>query len=273
MPQRAPRRALTRLAVYLASGVVVTVITWLMFYTEPKTLMTGETNPAAQVPLFMALVSIISVIIAAIVVLRRPRLAANHFGVIVRPGVFRALLMPWVHIEEVTVITVPGRRKGDTYLLFACDDYLGRSAGDRPRFLDQAILREANRASEGRVGNYDLAVRLADFFKPADAIIDQIAGFAPAHVAVLNQLDEETEVKPADTAARPNEPGSTDQTPRQAPPMSAAPPLGQPGPLGPPGPPPGANPPGPPPPTPPSNAGARPWPPPGSGPQPGPPMT
>lgn len=270
MPQRAPRRALTRLATYIAAGVIVTAITWLMFYTEPDTLMTGEPNPAAQVPTFIALVSILSIIVAAVVVLRRPRLAANHFGVIVRPGVFRALLMPWVHIEEVTVITVPGRRKGDTYLLFACDDYLGRSAGDRPRFLDQAILREANRASEGRVGNYDLAVRLADFFKPADAIIDQIAGFAPEHVAVLNQLDDETGTNtpvPVDESASPGT-GQTSRAEAPAPPPNPAAMSDEP-----PGPPPA----GPPPPGPhghPPAAGARPWPPPpqGSPPPPGPPM-
>lgn len=188
--QRAPRRAWIRLGTYLIVGIAATVFTDLLFSTEPEVLMSGVSNPAAKVPTFVGIVAFIAVVLSAVRALRPPQLAANHYGVTVRPGAFRSLLLPWVHLEEVTAAMVPGRREPDAYILFACDDHCGRHSGDRPRFLDRAALREANRATEGRVGDYDLALRLSDFTaSPAD-LIDQLAGYAPAHVDVLNQLDQ-----------------------------------------------------------------------------------
>jgi hypothetical protein len=191
--QRLPRRALIRLVSCLAAGFVFTVVTWLAFATEPAVLASGETNPAARVPTFVAIVAVVALLLTATPALRPPKLAANHYGVAIRPGSFRTLLLPWVHIEEVTAMTVPGRQQGDAYMVIAVDDYCGRLGGDRPQFLDRAVLREANRATEGRVGNYDLALRLADFTASPEEVIDQIAGFAPEHVDVVNQLDPEEE--------------------------------------------------------------------------------
>ena len=188
--QRVTRRAWTRLIGYLVVGGVVTVVTRIMFATEPATLMTGDANPAAKAPTFVAIVAVLGIAAAAVRTFRPPQLSVNHYGITVRPGAFRTLLLPWVHVEEITAVTVPGRKRSDAYLLFACDDHVGRHSGDRPRFLDRAALREANRASEGRVANYDLAIPLAGFTKEPAGLIDEVAGFAPSHVDVLNQLDK-----------------------------------------------------------------------------------
>ncbi|ADD39875.1 hypothetical protein [Stackebrandtia nassauensis] len=197
MRQRPPRRALTRLSGFVLMGALATCITWLIFITEPAQLSSGASNPAAKMPTFMAIAVVVSVLLAAAPALRPPRLAANHYGLAVRPGAFRTVLLPWVHVEEVTAVAVPGRRHPDAYILVACDDYLGRTTGDRPRFLDQAVLREANRAADGRVGDFDLAVRLADFTDTPEAILERIASYAPDHVDVNNQLDDPIEDRDA----------------------------------------------------------------------------
>ncbi|HZE41180.1 MAG TPA: hypothetical protein VE172_20465 [Stackebrandtia sp.] len=191
--QRPPKRALMRLVGYLVAGGVITAFTWLIFASEPAALDTGATNPAAKAPVFVGIVVVLGILVVAIPALRPPRLAANHYGIAVRPGAFRTVLLPWAHVEEVTAMTVPGRRTGDAYMLIAVDDYCGHTTGDRPRFLDRAVLREANRATEGRVDNFDLAVRLADFVGEPDIILDKFAKLAPAHVDVTNQLDESEE--------------------------------------------------------------------------------
>lgn len=184
-----PHRSLFRLvSVVLACGAVA-VVTWLLFVTEPATLASGEANPAAKVPTFAVIVSIVVALVAGLPVLRPPRMSVNHYGIAVRPGAFRTVLLPWAHVEEVTAMTVPGRRQGDAYLLLAIDGYCGRTAGDRPRFLDQAVLREVNRATEGRVGDFDLSIRLDDFNDEPAVTLERLGKFAPEHVAVVNQLD------------------------------------------------------------------------------------
>lgn len=197
MRQRPPRRALTRLTGFVIMGALVACVTWLIFVTEPARLSSGQTNPAAKMPTFMAIAVVVSVLLAAAPALRPPRLATNHYGLAVRPGAFRTILLPWVHVEEVTAVAVPGRRTPDMYILIACDDYCGRTTGDRPRFLDQAVLREANRAADGRVGDFDLAVRLADFEDDPATILRRIASYAPDHVDVNDQLEDPIEDRDA----------------------------------------------------------------------------
>lgn len=197
MRQRPPKRALTRLTGFVIMGALVACITWLIFLTEPARLSSGASNPAAKMPTFVAVAVVVSVLLAAAPALRPPRLAANHYGMAVRPGAFRTILLPWVHIEEVTAVAVPGRRAPEAYILIACDDYCGRTTGDRPRFLDRAVLREANRAADGRVGDFDLAVRLADFTDPPETVLGRIASYAPDHVDVNNQLDDPIEDRDA----------------------------------------------------------------------------
>lgn len=184
-----PKRALIRLGGYVAVGGVVTFLTWLLFASEPATLDTGASNPAAGVPTFVALMAVAGVLLSLLPVLRQPQLALNHYGLLVRPGAFRTLLLPWVHIEEVAAVTVPDRGSGDAYLLVACDDYLGRHSGDRPGFGDRAVLREANRATEGRADGFDVAVRLADFQHEPRTILDEMARYSAEHVQVVDQLD------------------------------------------------------------------------------------
>jgi len=187
--RRAPRRAMIRLAGYLALAIVVTGVTWALFITEPARLANGESNPAASAPLFTGLIAGIGVALATIPVLRPPNLAVNHYGVAVRPGAFRTVLLPWVHVEEVAALSVPGRRSSDAYLLFACDDHIGRHSGDRPRFLDRGVLREGNRATEGRAASFHMAIRLAEFQQSPAVVLREVAGFTPPHITVADQLE------------------------------------------------------------------------------------
>lgn len=185
-----PRRAVIRLVGYFLAAAAITFFTWLLFATEPSTLADGEPNPTARATPFMGAMVTLGLVLVAGSALRPPRLAVNHYGVAVRPGAFRTVLLPWMHIEEVAGVIVPGRGKGDPYLLFACDEYCGYHSGDRPRFLDRAVLREANRATEGRLGGFDVAVRLSDFKHSPREVAAHVAKFAPKHVSVVNQLDE-----------------------------------------------------------------------------------
>lgn len=169
-------------------ATAVTVITWALFVTEPATLSNGQANPAAATPLFVGMLAGVAVAVAALPVIRPPQLAVNHFGLAVRPGAFRTVLLPWVHVEEVAAMAVPGRRSSDAYLFIACDDHVGRHSGDRPRFLDRAVLREANQATEGRAVNFDIALRLADFRRPPADLLRHVAEFAPPHVTIADQL-------------------------------------------------------------------------------------
>ncbi|GAA4912950.1 hypothetical protein LX16_2310 [Stackebrandtia albiflava] len=187
--RRAPRRAIVRLVTYLLTGVGITAVGWVLFVTEPQRLASGDPNPAARAPLFVAICVVFAVAAATVPVWRPPRLAVNHYGLAVRPGAFRTVLLPWVHVEEVAALTVPGRRRGEAYLLFACDGHLGRHSGDRPRFVDRAVLREADRATEGRATGFDLAVRLTDFRQSPEGLLRDLAGFAPPHVLVADRVE------------------------------------------------------------------------------------
>ena len=183
----APR--VVSLAASTVLAAVVVVVTWALFVTEPDLLSDGSPNPAAAAPTFVALMACVGVGIAVIPVVRPPQLAVNHFGLAVRPGAFRSVLLPWVHVEEVAAMSVPGRRRSDAYLFIACDAHIGRHSGDRPRFLDRAVLREANRVTEGRAVNFDMALRLADFADPAPDLLRRVGRFAPRHVTVADELD------------------------------------------------------------------------------------
>ncbi|CAM3320185.1 hypothetical protein [Stackebrandtia soli] len=188
--RRLPRRAVVRLAAFAALWSVVTGMTAILFTGEPSTLDSGAANPAAGATGFVALIASLGVASAMVTVVRPPQLAVNHYGVMVRPASYRTLLLPWVHVEEVAAVTVPDRGAGDGYLLIACDDYMGRHSGDRPRFADQAVLREANRSTEGRASGFDVAVRLTDFHHDPRTILSEVARYAPDHVQVVDRLDD-----------------------------------------------------------------------------------
>jgi hypothetical protein len=179
-----PSRALGALAWYAAGAAFPVGVVFLLFGGEPAQLGAGVPNPVARVPTWAVVLAGLGAVPFLLAVLRRPLVAANHYALTVRPGSVRTLVLPWARVAEVTVARVAG----EEYLLVRCGTPLD-PLGNRPQWLDQAVLRHAAR-DDLRVGQrFDLAVRLRDFVGGTDGQIAALAAFAPDHVNVANQLD------------------------------------------------------------------------------------
>lgn len=183
-----PTRRISSLALYalVCAGLVGALMA--LVHTEPSVLDSGEPNPVAELPEFFTVIALIGAVCFLVPLLRPPKLMVNHFGLRVRPGFGKALLIPWSNVEELAAIHVGSRRRGASYLLFAADVYLGRGGSDRPGFLGRSVLREANRATEGLVAGFDLAVRCKDFALEPQQLLARLASYAPGHVQVVDRL-------------------------------------------------------------------------------------
>jgi hypothetical protein len=179
-----PSRALGALAWYAAGAAFAVGLVFLLFGGEPAHLGAGVANPAARVPMWAVLLAGLGALPFLVAVLRRPLVAANHYALTVRPGSVRTLVLPWARVTEVTVADVAG----EEYLLVRCGTGLDR-LGDRPRWVDRAVLRRVARDHTRLGQRFDLAVRLRDFVGGTDGRIAALAAFAPDHVNVANQLD------------------------------------------------------------------------------------
>jgi hypothetical protein len=176
------------LASYIAVCTAgVGVLFWLV-RTEPAVLDSGERNPVTALPGFFSVIALLGTVVFLIPLLRPPKLYVNHFGLRVRASFGKVLLIPWSNVEELAAITVGSRRRGSAYLLLATDVYLGRGGSDRPGFVDRSVLREANRATEGLVAGFDLAVRCGDFKLEPAQLLARLASYAPGHVQVVDRL-------------------------------------------------------------------------------------
>ncbi|MEU6858285.1 hypothetical protein AB0B28_05340 [Glycomyces sp. NPDC046736] len=183
-----PTRRISALVLYaLACAVVIGTLAALV-RTEPSTLDSGEPNPVAALPGFFTAIGALGAVCFLVPLVRPPKLSVNHFGLRVRPGFGKNLLIPWSNVEELAAIHVGSRRRGTSYLLFAADVYLGRGGSDRPGFIGRSVLREANRATEGLVAGFDLAVRCKDFEPEAQQLLARLASYAPGHVQVVDRL-------------------------------------------------------------------------------------
>lgn len=180
--RRFPWRHVLRLLAYVVLAAVVLALTRFLFAMEPETLDTGVPNPLQHGEPFVTGVLIALTAPYVYRLIRLPKLEVNHFGLIVRPGAMRTLVLPWVHIEQVAVYTAA---KGRTYLLIACDGHQGR-LGDRPGYADRIVLREALHLTGGMLADFDLAVRSRDFADTPSAQLAQLSAFAPAHVDVVD---------------------------------------------------------------------------------------
>ncbi len=183
-----PARRISSLVLYaVVCATAVGALVWLV-HTEPGTLDSGESNPVVVLPGFFTVMALLGVLFFLVPLLRPPKLSVNHFGLRVRPSFGKVLLIPWSNVEELAAITVGSRRRGHSYLLLATDVYLGRGGSDRPGFIDRSVLREANRATEGLVAGFDLAIRCNDFDLKAQQLLARLASFAPGHVQVVDRL-------------------------------------------------------------------------------------
>lgn len=183
-----PTRRISSLVLYAlvcAAGIVALI--WLV-HTEPATLNSGEDNPVVKLPGFFTVMAVLGALFFLVPLLRPPLLSVNHFGLRVRPSFGKVVLIPWSNVEELAAITVGSRRRGQSYLLLAADVYLGRGNSDRPGFIDRSVLREANRATEGLVAGFDLAIRCGDFDPKPQQLLASLASYAPGHVQVVDRL-------------------------------------------------------------------------------------
>ncbi|MFC3492787.1 hypothetical protein [Glycomyces rhizosphaerae] len=183
-----PTRRISSLVLYSLGCATVVFALFMLVRTEPGTLDSGEPNPVAALPGFFTVMAVIGATSFLVPLVRPPKLMVNHFGLRVRPGFGKSLLIPWSNVEELAAIHVGAKRRGTSYLLFAADNYLGRGGSDRPGFLGRSVLREANRATEGLVAGFDLAVRCKDFAPEPQQLLARLASYAPGHVQVVDRL-------------------------------------------------------------------------------------
>ncbi|MBO3734205.1 hypothetical protein [Glycomyces niveus] len=183
-----PTRRISSLVLYSVACTALIVGLFLLVRTEPETLDSGEPNPVAALPGFFTVMALLGAASFLVPLVRPPKLMVNHFGLRVRAGFGKSLLIPWSNVEELAAIHVGSKRRGASYLLFAADSYLGRGGSDRPGFLGRSVLREANRATEGLVAGFDLAVRCKDFALEPQQLLARLASFAPGHVQVVDRL-------------------------------------------------------------------------------------
>jgi hypothetical protein len=180
-----PSHALVLVGWYaVVAGLGVGVV-WLLFGSEPSHLDNGESNPLAVIPPVSVIVAGLGALPFVLAVVRRPSLTANHYALQVRPTWLRTLVLPWARIAQVAAYRIDG----EPYLLVRCGTALDR-LGDRPGWVDRAVLRAADRAADTDVVNgFDLAVRMRDFTGTPRAQLTALAAFAPDHVAMVGDIE------------------------------------------------------------------------------------
>jgi hypothetical protein len=184
-----PTRALRVFGWYVAFGLGVVAVAWILFGSEPRRVGSGEANPLAYVPAGTALFIAALAVPVLFALMRRPHVSADHYALTIRPGAVRTLVLPWAHVAEIAGYVLGG----EPFLLVRCDgtrDHLG----DRPRWWDRGGLRSASWAA-GRMrprgaglAEYDLGVRMDGFLGPARAKLLTLARYAPGHVLVIDKL-------------------------------------------------------------------------------------
>ncbi len=175
-----PSRSLAALGWYAACATIVVAAVLLLFGDEPEHLSSGARNLLSDVPLWTEVLAVAGVVPFALAVVRRPRVAANHFALIVRPGWVRTLVLPWSRVAEVTIAEVDQER----YLLVRCRQSLDQT-GNSPHWVDRTVLRALAREGFRKGRHFDLALRMSDFSSPGiDGQMAALAAFAPDHVFI-----------------------------------------------------------------------------------------
>lgn len=185
-----PSRALGVLGWYVVVGSITIVIAYVLFGAEPATLESGQRNTLAALPAAAAVLFGVILLPLLLALVRRPAVAADHYGLTVRPGILRTLLLPWAHVAEVAAYGRPD----EPYLLVRCGAQHDDRLGDRPRWWDRAVLRSAIRASRAYRGTgpavaaYDLAVRMGEFLGAPETQLASLTAVVPEHVLLTNEL-------------------------------------------------------------------------------------
>ena len=176
--RRFPARALRRLGYLATGGGAVAAGAWLLFGAEPSRLASGERNPLALIPVTVVILIVIAALPLLVAVVRRPLIVADHYALMVRPGIGRTLLLPWAGIAELAAVTAR-----DEPLLLVRFTAGGRLV-DRPNWLDQLVLRGGGEVTTG----YHLAVRMDEFVGDPVELLAALAAWVPEQVLVTNRL-------------------------------------------------------------------------------------
>lgn len=190
--------AFAKLGWYLAGAAVTIASVWVLFGSEPARLHSGQLNPLAVTPRVALIVGVLGAVPPFLELARRPLVAASSYGMTVRAGSWRTVVLPWARVAAVAVYRVGD----DEYLFLACRDAPARSrsvgtAGDRPGWPDRGELRtalkRARRQGSGQpeaLERFDLAVRMRDFVGEPYVLLSTLVAFAPDHVQVATDLTE-----------------------------------------------------------------------------------
>lgn len=176
--RRSPRRAAGRLGWTGFLAAVICGPAWLLFGDEPSAAEGGAVNPLMLIVPALAVIFALAMIPQVVGLVRRPVVAADHYALTVRPGAGRTLMLPWAQIAEVATMEIDE----EDFLLIRCQP-ISRRSGDWPRWWDQGHLRSAKRGAPAATA-YDLAVPMDDFEGRPELLLNQLAQYAPAHVAV-----------------------------------------------------------------------------------------
>lgn len=174
--RRFPSRAVRRLGWFTLVSAAIIAAMWVLFGAEPDRLASGERNPLTLLPIATTVLLAVAAMPLVLAVLRRPVVVADHYGLTVRPGCLRTLLLPWAEVAEVAAVTV----RGEPLLVvrYGRPGRYNQVGGDQPRWLDQAVLRSGGGALTG----YHLAVRMDEFAGDPSHHLAALAAVAPGQV-------------------------------------------------------------------------------------------
>ena len=185
--RRFPFPVLYQASWYLLIAAVVDAALWGIFGPEPLR-PAGRLNPLALLPRAAVVVAACGLVPFAVALFRRPRLAADHYALTVRPGIGRQLILPWASIAEIACrrpdSDEPG---GDSFLLVRLVPTAADPLTDRPHWWDKAALRAARRQYPSAAA-FDLAIRHRRFAGPPRAQLAWLAAFAPPHVVITRSF-------------------------------------------------------------------------------------
>jgi hypothetical protein len=150
----------------------------LLFGDEPWQASDGALNPLAVVPPAVLGLFALALIPQIVGLVRRPAVGADHYAMVVRPGVIRTLVVPWADVVELTAFELDE----EYYLLIRCRGL--RTSGDEPRWFDRSVLRSVIRGASN-VAAYDLAVPMTDFAGTPEDLLAALGEWAPDHVALV----------------------------------------------------------------------------------------
>lgn len=177
--QAFPSRPLSQLAWYSVSATLAVALVALFFGDEPELLADGSHNVLSALPKWSVVIALLGSVWLVHNVFRRPKVAASHYALTVRPGTRRTLVLPWANVEHIAVVEIGG----EPILLIRCRSAV-TALGNQPHWCDRSVMRDLAKSGDPLLARFDLAVRMNDFVGDPAGRVAAIAAFAPDHVVI-----------------------------------------------------------------------------------------